>query len=104
MDRADLLKVLDTSEAEQYQWCIYHAGLNPPYESLPGLAFRLRDEVKLSIRILYLVMHPDTDELKLATMWWEDLDFDTEIELYNWWINKAKPIHWIIAVLIAKGE
>lgn len=118
----DLLKVLDMSEKEQRAWlgyylnephitpcshkgCLNHlshpcegcgriAGHQPYRESLADLAFRLRDEVD-EIRFkdgLYQIKKHLKIETQRLTAW--QIDY--------WGMLYAKPIHWIIAALIAQ--
>ena len=108
----NLLKVLDISEDEQQMiWlikkevmvgavlqCKGGSELPCPSESLADLAFRLRDEARKC-----------SDEA-LAEAWAMIYHYDcpdkrnTDGDVYIWWIWNAKPIHWIIAALIAKDK
>lgn len=88
-----LLAVLDMLTSEQYKWCIANTDLYP-YESLADLAFWLRDEVLSS---------------KYGTLHWVSGMFDVYMKMtgskllnWKWGYIEAKPIHWIIAALIAK--
>lgn len=95
MDIESLLAVLDMSEDEQWDWVFSQSAeiLATGNESLADLAFRLRSEVELyqwncAIREIIEYLIPDF----------------TEKEKRRWWIKEAKPIHWIIAGLIAQSE
>ena len=109
MTEQKLLTVLDLPNAEQQIKALYDFGYTEyfvklacgdgiKYEcrtgSLADLAFRLRDEVLNS---------------KNGTIKWVDGMFDvymkmTGSKLLNWKRGyiEAKPIHWVIAALIAK--
>ena len=92
---AELLAVLDMTKFEQKDW-VRHNSM--PYlwrGSLADLAFRLRDEVA-------------NGKLKIAngdtSAWYVGLQM---VEGYlgessAWLMHRSKPIHWIIAALIAK--
>ena len=91
------------SEDEQIQWLLkfypeYQNYLDP-IPSLADLAFRLRDEMETNLQIshfaaslrevhLYVRLNPDI----------HNTDF------IAFWLYEAKPIHWIIAALIAKDK
>lgn len=75
---------------------------------LADLAFRLRDEILVNA-------HPQNPQpyrnykVGLQAVW--DKEFGGEhkqcfkpMELYQWFCWRAKPIHWIIAALIAKEK
>ena len=101
----DYLKLLDMTEQEQRKWLVLHHILKYKqpqpnqirWESLADLAFRLRDEaVQLCISwekakedVWVYVCHKKPD---------------VEISYIGFWTNLAKPIHWIVAALIAKGD
>ena len=110
MTKDKLLAVLDMSEDEQYYWCAEYfkdifAG------SLACLAFRLRDEVKgsegheavnigqrvVSDYVFNLPGNRPTYEQSVKNARFEE-------DYKSWYADQAKPIHWIIAALIAKGE
>lgn len=98
MDKTELLKVLDMSEANQIEWLIMNT-LFYKYsqeESLADLAFRLRDEVS----------RKGFDFQKLLNKVRIDSDsgYEGAVNSIFWICHIAKPIHWIIAALIAKGE
>ena len=89
----DLLKVLDMSEKEQRKWLLvnyFHQRM--PCVSNADLAFRLRDEVKTEDfhNAIYEVMLKVEGNDNWATAFWGGC--------------LAKPIHWIIAALIAKEQ
>lgn len=103
----DLLKVLDMSEDEQITW-FYRRHEKELHDivwiapvakfkdyRLADLAFRLRDEV-----INYKGWGP-----ALCKVWvyWQDPN-NIGITLEGFWIHRAKPIHFIIAALIAKEK
>lgn len=89
-----LLAVLDLPEKEQVDYLFLHDyDLD---ESLADLAFRLRDEVL---------------ESESGTLHWVMAMFDVYMKMtgskllnWKWGYVKAKPIHWIIAALIAKHK
>ena len=129
MTNEELLKVLDMSEDEQYNWLWKRATTfgfdlkwidftvplsNPAYACsvkkdtimhLADLAFRLRDEVIA-----------EDDKSDIDCYWCEASyevylyvigeknEMDTKEGLDTWFSMRAKPIHWIIASLIAKNE
>ena len=101
----DLLKVLDMSEAEQWKWLwenrqLTHIGWNMTATRnmiLADLAFRLRDEAwgetgegewGSGVGKVMVYVHP----------------VPNKEQLQEWWCCCSKPIHWIIAALIAKGK
>ena len=90
MDNKKLLAVLDMSEDEQWDWVFsQHAEvIDSGDESLADLAFRLRDETV------------STD----YKSWCEAVDVVLENSARGHWIDFSRPIDWIIAALIAKGE
>ena len=104
----DLLKVLDMSYEEQQIWlikkevmvgavlqCKGGGELPCPSESFADLAFRIRDEVCKNNHAdfheaIYDIMIKVEGDDKWATAFWGECI--------------AKPIHWIIAALIAKDK
>ncbi|KKK88939.1 hypothetical protein LCGC14_2738100 [marine sediment metagenome] len=102
----DLLKVLDMSEKEQRKWLLVHYfKQRMPHESTADLAFRLRDEV---------IAEDDKSEIDCS---WceasyevylyvigEENEMEAKEGLDTWFSMRAKPIHWIIAALIAKEQ
>jgi hypothetical protein len=114
----DLLKVLDMSEDEQWDFFVSHQGIQELCEHqldnncqkkfkrrvLADLAFRLRDEVieqNLTMwqRAMDIVFLKTNEE-----HWKEEHQFTRWSAVIFWFSHKAKPIHWIIAALIAKGK
>ena len=101
MTKDKLLAVLDMSEDEQIEWVKANCDMKSRplgrhfimiQESMDDLAFRLRDEAA----------GKDWVGWQIGSAYvWEKIG-----ESYNpgKFGNKAKPIHWIIASLIAKGE
>lgn len=105
---SDLLKVLDMTEEEQITWLAGEGvvkltgkvGQMIPVESLADLAFRLRDEARADLRgeidfrkgmaKVYYTVHK-LPENSVAVF-----------SIYIWFVEEAKPIHWIVAALIAK--
>ena len=103
-----LLKVLDLSEKKQHEWLINNSLIESKYGRFPwsvvlaDLAFRLRDEVI------------NEDVKSSIDCWWCEASYEVylyvigeenekdEIGLDTWFSMRAKPIHWIIAALIAK--
>ena len=97
MTEQELLAVLDMSEEKQYYWCAEYfkdifAG------SLACLAFRLRDEADDTRmhNAMYLVQQ----SMSKTSSTPQPEDYATAF----WGLYHAKPIHWVIASLIAKGE
>ncbi|KKN71398.1 hypothetical protein LCGC14_0421200 [marine sediment metagenome] len=94
-----LLKVLDLPEEEQERWVFENVS---SYQNLCGeksladLAFRLRDKVISS---------------ENGTRKWVCGMFDVYMKMtgskllnWKWGYVEAKPIHWIVAALIAKEK
>jgi hypothetical protein len=113
MTNEQLLKVLDLPEEEQQVWVSKNVLTDPDERqmfykggiSLAGLAFRMRDEVvddsgqfnKAQFKV-FLYLHEDKS-------WLQGRPFGDQQAYCNiFWREKAKPIHWIVAVLIAKNE
>lgn len=111
----DLLKVLDISEEEQYNWlwqrsatfgfdlkwidfdvpsAYDHSVKKEIAKCLADLAFRLRDEA-MSSRYLYSALLDVHQKAEGPQNRKQDFGF---------WFLRAKPIHWIIAALIAKEK
>jgi len=101
--KEELLKVLDMSEEEQFKWLRLY-GYKLHYTSdviynemqMAHLAFRLRDEANVFMfgDELFMIFY--------NTEYFKNKDYDT---FALWQASKeCKPIHWIIAALIAKGE
>ena len=91
MDRVQLLEVLNMGEDEQDRWCAINTN-RKGWEHLADLAFRLRDEV--------IKEGLDWDDA-LILVWkilGRSMKYQTFCKYYT------KPIHWIIAALIAKGN
>jgi hypothetical protein len=93
MSKEERLKVLDMNEDEQVDW-LWDRNILKPNESLADLAFRLRDEA-----------------VKKDWMYWEIACcqvWQATPHKYNYnpgrFGSRAKPIHWIIAALIAKEK
>ncbi len=96
----ELLAVLDMLEVEQYCWLCDHrpeygyvitAYPENPDMVLADLAFRLRDEV---MNFNKGAWYDATEQV-----WRECHNYR---EYRNFWVDRSKPIHWIIAALIAK--
>ncbi len=92
----DLLKILEMSEAEQVVWCEKPENGNRGFgESLAEVAFRLRDEVRREKgnydHAVYIVFNYEKQKNKYDNV-------------FYWMAYIAKPIHWIIAALIAKEQ
>ena len=111
----DYLKLLDMTEQEQRKWLVLHHILKYKqpqpnqirWESLADLAFRLRDEAvnktnnyfparMYEVYKHYLQSQGMKKEIISREIIWEDVDV--------WFVSVAKPIHWIAAALIAKGD
>ena len=121
MTEKELLAVLDTSEEEQYDWLwkrhdtfgfdLKWINFDVPSAKkdiamhLADLAFRLRDEVIAK-----------DDESEIDCNWCEasyevylyvigeENEMEAKEGLDTWFTMRAKPIHWIIAALIAKEK
>lgn len=110
MDKEEILKLHTLSERKQKQWFIDNGVLNEMYkgsgeydlyESLADCAFRLRDEAvskswvdwQVACAKIFILVKP------LHT-------FESNHSEYSpgYWGNRAKPIHWIQAALLAKLE
>ena len=91
MTEQELLAVLDMSEDEQDKWCEENVDMQFG-ESLAELAFRLRDETKSKVEFHHcfakVCKHIDPHIMNYA----------------GYGLCTCKPIHWIIAALIAKGK
>ena len=110
MAEQDLLAVLDMSEDEQRKWVHftlydYYRGYtdSPLIQTehiLADLAFRLRSEV------IKITDWWDACQLVYEYVAKEEFDKDKgwKSETGIWFQDFAKPIHWIIAALIAKGK
>ena len=100
MNKSEILNLHTLSEDEQIAWLIANKVVQPrrpecPYEprcgeSLPEIAFRLRDEVS-QVKYFHRVYSVAVDET-------EPPDMHVRI----WALYEAKPIHWIMAALLAK--
>lgn len=103
----ELLKVLDMSGEEQKAIILDLCHESPPYKgrfgcSLADLAFRLRDEVKdLPAAMIDNVVNVEETpwRLAMALVWGHCSKFSNH---NDFWTIEAKPIHWIVAALIAK--
>lgn len=107
MKQADLLKVLDMSEDFQWNFLVGHKGIQEMCQNqldafcqtkhkrrvLADLAFRLRDEVVEKDWVAW--------QIGSARVWGATHESEYNPGKFG---NRAKPIHWIIAALIAKGE
>ena len=106
MKRIQLLKVLDMDEDEQLLWVCSEV-LKDPFDPKAGsrvvhvaeLAFKLRDKVKGSegadawvkaSQVVFAHIHPEYS--------------NNVYSVAAYFADKAKPIHWIIAALIAKDN
>ena len=103
MTKEQLLKVLDMSEDEQWEQCYRHIPEFGQHEySLADLAFRLRDKY-LSIdyeRATWMVCcYVKKMQCIYINCGEEQLH---AVVKDGWWIYHSKPIHWIIAALIAR--
>lgn len=121
----DLLKVLDMSKDEQMEWLMdknyipsHYVTMRgqTPDESLANVAFRLRDEVKdlpnfvwskawhLVVAKVMYGYNWSMDELNKKFDEWtgtsKAVPNTTDREIFA--LYDSKPIHWIIAALIAK--
>ncbi len=104
MDNKELLAVLDMSEDEQIEWLRTNVFTSMRFRewirtSLADLAFRLRDEAKGSEGVVKYgkAMQIVCDHFYKCE--------NTTMEIVNSFAAYvAKPIHWIIAALIAKNN
>lgn len=103
MTKPELLAVLDMSEEEQKQW-LHDNFLNREYyyPSLADLAFRLRDEAVLLDNFPWACaeVYNYAHNYKLGP---NEVPAPTTL-MWIWFANQARPIHWIIAALIAKEK
>ena len=91
---SELLKVLDMSEDAQISWIRKNVSSG---QSLANLAFRLRDETTMPGLAVACeqVFH-------CAKKFHGKPDVSATPKTWMWFVCCAKPIHWIIAALIAK--
>ena len=109
-----LLKVLDMPEVEQWEWL--HSWVRAKYfkensayyvwfsgdikRASADHAFRLRDEVLKKEKFWYGNLHIVYCHVKNM-----NINYDiTPGTLSQYFLFEAKPIHWIIAALIAKEK
>jgi hypothetical protein len=93
----ELLAVLDLPAKEQYFKVLELCDESPADRDCPSLAdlaFRLRDE-------MLKMEHYAPFEARRLVGNYTTKSHSIEISEY-WWACKVKPIHWIIAALIAK--
>ena len=106
MTEQELLAVLDMSEDEQFKWLMYNDIVTNEYVKcsrhliLADLAFRLRNEAKYEAWTDALATVSGYVQDKIAQAWNSEKE---DLDVFDWKYN-AKPIHWIIAALIAKGK
>ena len=98
MTKEELLKVLDMSEDEQWCWAVKKFNLVYPRDTLPCLAFRLRDEVVKDKSISL----PDIDQAWILVKERCVIKLTHKPVLNDFICYYAKPIHWIIVALIVK--
>ena len=106
MSTDELLAVLDMPEDEQLIWCAKNAGLDLLDATLADLAFRLRDEAVWHISD-EAIPHWENALKKIYVHLFSCLEPETEYAekvMWRWWFESAKPIHIIIAALIAKEK
>lgn len=103
MDKEELLKVLDMSEQEQAVWTEKpEHGNRQMGECLAYVAFRLRDE---AVNMTNNWVPARIEVYKHCIDTPKELHPETIVDNSDtWFISVAKPIHWIIAALIAKGS
>ncbi len=109
----ELLAVLELPEDEQWEWALTNEHRNTYRESLGDLAFRLRDETVYLKRL----EKRDSGDYNIEHRLYRNAmvkvyDYLNNTSIFNritppqkyfiWWIETAKPIHWIIAALISK--
>ena len=108
MNSDELLAVLDMTEEQQSKWVYANKGQGEPCcayscrECLAHIAFRLRDEVEWGS--LHAAMQ------RVWGYWckksWPSRKTAGEtkqhVAWHRFWMHRSKPIHWIIAALIAK--
>jgi hypothetical protein len=103
MTEQELLSVLDMSEDEQWEWCVKNA--KSAGESLADLAFRLRDELEME-QWPALAKAYECVRNKWCNDTWQQRHSmglnKKHISSSLFWLFHAKPIHFIIAALIAK--
>ena len=110
MTNEEHLAVLDKTHEEQLKWCVDNAGLDIVGESLADLAFRLRDEVSETKGNLMDIFNPTKLTIAYFDAFMDICDHykypwsENQGDVYTWIVYNAKPIHWIIAALIAKRE
>ena len=106
MTEKELKDVLDLPDSQQRLWLFIHIGKDTSSDrDLADLAFRLRDE---AIKDNITLWQRATDEIFLAAykdnVWQEMHQFERWPAVVYYFSHKAKPIHWIIAALIAKDK
>ena len=103
MNEQELLAVLDMSEDKQAVWCeAPEHGNRQMGQSLADLAFRLRDEVVKNIDDAE-VFHKSCKDV-IIYLKVKVVGFCDPGTIHDFYMFNAKPIHWIIAALIAKGK
>jgi len=93
----DVLDLLDMTEEEQTVECEKYG--RQFTESLADLAFRMRDEVCDGFGLRY------NWNIALKEVWNKSCTQHQKacyISANGWWIEKSKPIHWIVAAIKAK--
>ena len=92
----------DTYERGVYSKCLRR-------QVLADLAFRLRDEVA-KVKDLSDIFNPTKLTIAYFDAFMDICDYykypwsENEGDVYTWIMYCAKPIHWIIAALIAKDK
>ena len=99
--REELLKVLDMGEDEQHDWCARSPECRMGNESLPDLAFRLRDEV---CKESYGIDNYRNALIEVYSEWdkKQNLHAQTVVTFMAWLVAFIEPIDRIIAALITK--
>ena len=98
-----LLKVLKLDEADQDRWCEEHiSAYRNTDKSLADLAFQMRDEI-IKGNLTYWQRAMDIVFLEVSEDFWkEEHEYTRWTAVLYWFSHVAKPIHFVIAVLIAE--
>lgn len=94
MTEQGLKAVLDMSEGEQWEY-VQLCFPEKDWITLADLAFRLRDEA---------CGYSCEDYYNGLITVYNHVYAKKYVSFYAFWTYQAKPIHWIIAALIAKGK
>lgn len=117
----EILKWLEKSQEQQWQWLCQHQVIscgrhrdgknNKQYQRLflADLAFRLRDEIHLSLTDFNVIYDTEIKKKRVKPLpRFVDGEFvdghGDYAPIWSWLIQTAKPIHWIAAALAKEKE